>query len=156
MAPGLEEEVVEQVMSETDDREYIQEKMEALRELGFKINDKKVESAIKRYELLQEYNSQNNNRRNIKKKMKERFDRLTQEEIESAKNEDSSIIDGKVRDSLNSKDNCPLCGRHFRDYSIKLERIKKSPTGQYITTFKDKPFKNRYFQYCWTCGTVGE
>jgi hypothetical protein len=84
MAPGLEEELVFQVMKESRDRQYLSDRINALRSLDFKIDDKKVENAVKRYELLQKHNPKESS-------LKSRIQRILIEKRESIKEEAETL-----------------------------------------------------------------
>jgi hypothetical protein len=155
MAPGLEEEVVMQVMSKGNDRQYLSDRIEALRELGFKINDKAVKTAIERYELLQAYNSQDNSPRARKKRVKEikeKFKQVCEEQIEKLKEEDPSVISVKiVRYFRGCWNYCKCCGEKKSEFIGLRYNYLNEEEG---VLSKRETEDSTSFEYCFGCGHI--
>lgn len=149
MAPGLEQEVVNQVLDEGNDEQYIWNKVQALKELGFEVDKKRVVNEIKRYGLLQKYNSQDNRRKTIKKRRLEDFRRLVEEKIEKLKEEDASIVSGKTISENHYRYKCNFCERYkIKLYTLRINCILKQKDDFYSQVKKQV----RNFEYCWNCG----
>lgn len=141
----LEEEIVFQSMKETDDKQYLLDKVKALRELGFKINPRRIRTSVRRFELLQAYDKQDNKRGNHRKVIRERFNELVASRIEALKESDPSIISGKVIKGLNYE--C-VCGGTQISYDLKITRLQRY--GKSVVKV-EKILKNE-LPYCWKCG----
>ena len=151
MAPGLEEEVVFQVMDETDDGVYLQDKVGALRELGFKIDSKKVKIAQERYKLLQAYNSQDNSKRAIRKRKKKTFKKVIADRIEIIKGNDPTVISCKPVLYCNCG-LCPSCeDRMLEKVNIRTTHLVKSEKSYHKVT---KSHQSNRFAYCQNCEEV--
>ena len=152
MAPGLEEEVVMQVMKEGNDRQYLADKVEALRSLGFKINNNAIKTAIERYEFLQAYNSQDNNAKTRKKRIQNRLDKIYEEEVERLMSKDASIVSVKRYKPIRHGMRHNSCSGKVIQQNIDITRIKKSKAGIYHKVIES----GLLFYLCSKCGVVPE
>jgi len=151
MAPTLEEELVSQIVSTRNeqDTQYLSDRIEALGKLGFKVDERAVQTALRRYELMQAYNSQDNSKRAIKKAEKEKLKQIGEKEIEKLKNGDSSIVATELHLTRQSE-KCWRCesDNEMRRFEIKYDYIQKNVDG--LT----KKSKWLLMGYCFACGKV--
>jgi hypothetical protein len=151
---SLEEETVFQVMNQKHDRKYLSDVIDGLRDLGLRMDDKKVESSLQRYEILQEYNSQNSDRKALRKKIKAKIDEKTKQEIEKLRL--NSFVQSVTRiyttrlGSMCNGAHCPSCSSRTRTMMAKIRVIRKSDGEVY---FSFKAIRG-LFNFCKTCGTI--
>jgi len=112
---SLEQELVKRLMDNEADKEIVLSTCKNITEddrMNLNLNEHLIRTEIKRYELLQRYNSQDNNRRAIRKRKKAEFAELVKRRIEELKEKDSSIISYRVEKRLASRcnDGCGLRG----------------------------------------------
>lgn len=115
MAPALEEELVAQIVGngEEHDREYITDRVRLLREQGFPVNERAVETALERLNLIKRYHSQNVKPREVRRAQREILLQIGREKIEELK-KDPSVVSARfdIEGGYNYK--CYLCGTGAR------------------------------------------
>ncbi len=166
MIAGLEEELVFQVLETGEDEQYLSDRINALKDLDLTVDSKKVKIAIKRYKLLQEYNSQDNsrigvirsmreNRRKRRVDVKKSIEDLTRDEIEKLKLK-PEIISLKVKDKkLREISCCNDCGSVRMRYRMaKAVRIIKNEDIDDERIYEKEKSSYILFHYCADCGSL--
>ncbi len=93
----LEEEIVFQ-FDGGKDRESLSDRIDALKSLGFKVDDNKINAAIERYEVISRYKNKGDGRSAIRARKKEKLNMLTQLHWEQLKERNSNYLFFKVAD----------------------------------------------------------
>lgn len=160
MVSRLEKEIVFQTMNEfsgNDSREYLSDKIEALKELGLNIDDKKVENAIKKYQLIQEYNRRKKHKNLEKRKLKEKVRKLLEEKIEELDNHPGIIsVKAGIKPHLRYESGglylCSNCLKYFgvRKVFAKGFYLTEAGNGSFI---KEK-YHETLFYFCKKCEAI--
>lgn len=156
---SLEEETVKQVMDEKHDRQYLSYVIDGLKQVGLSVDDRRVETAIKKYELIQKYNSEENSKQEVRRRIKERVEDITKTMIEELKknpNVQSVKVYSKRVPSYASPWLCGDCGwrnkfSRNRIMRAKVRYIEKAENGIGYFSFKRT---EDLFIFCKTCGTI--
>ena len=112
--------------------------------MGFEINDKRVETSIRRYVLIQEYDSQDNSKRAVKKRMKKRFGNVKKRVQEIIMEKLPSMVDQKC---VSVVFRACTCGGRNKEHRINVLYLERLEDGSVV-----KRGKNYLFHYCLDCG----
>ena len=146
---SLEQELVFQEINEGKDRQHLLDTIEALRELDVKVDSSKIETALKRHELLQEY--ERDQKKDFKTIIRKKVERLTEKTIKELE-EDPHILSVILQ-----KDYREIC---FNCSSLGCTSVGRSAKITYITGgdeshrhLKEWGYFGLY-SYCEHCGNI--
>lgn len=145
---SLEEDVVIQRMSQGSDAKDMNSFIEALESTGLKIDRVKVNTALRRYELIQKYNSQDNNKRAVKKRKEYLFRKVNNQVIENFRDNNPSVVETSLVWTHSGFDQCDICGEGIAEYVIKY--IKMVKKDDIIIKIQSKT--KVALKYCDNCG----
>jgi hypothetical protein len=141
---SLEEELVNNILKEGKTEKDVLETCKDLVEKGFlNLNPKKVETSLRRYELIQKYNSIS--RIGRKKEIRKKFKEICKSKIEEVLGENPSIISARIK--VIYRGNYCNCNKIKITYIVESKRIKEE--GGIFSSFKEK---SDAFNYCHHCG----
>ncbi len=154
MALGIETGLVKQVMDLNkgfnleERRQQIYDKCDAYEYVGLPIDRRRVNAAIWKYKLLEKYNSQNNGKRAIRKKMTVIFENLKREIQRGIEDRHSSLIECKFKKVFT--DDCS-CGGAKIEYKITAKYLSEIEEGFVVPRGSESSL---YF--CWHCGSSSQ
>jgi hypothetical protein len=154
MAPNLEKELASLVITEgsQNDKQYLQERIDALRDMGFKVDERAVQTELERYELVQRYNSQDNSRRAIKKIRREKLFQAACAKLDELKAKDPKIISGEALfEGVRNLTTCKHCKTDSAGsfYLVYIQFIE-------IAGILEKERVNYSQSYCLACNTYSD
>jgi len=143
---SLEEEVVIQRMNQGSDAKDMVAFVKALESTGLKVDRTKVIVAIRRYELLQRYNHQNEDL--IKERVNAKIKKISKEYLEALMI-DRSIVSARIEEDGRYGRRCE-CGEKRMHYNLIYEKIEKC--GERLIKMGIK--HEDVIKYCFNCGEI--
>ncbi len=145
---SLEEEIVFQLREENEE-EIVKATCEDLvSESYFELNNKKINIALKKYNLLQKYKNKSKNGRGTKKRIKEKIERLTRIKIQDIINQNPNVL--LVKKSMDYTRNGIMSSYCSNCNPERLKSRNAKIIG--IDSIKDVTL----FLYCKKCGEIRE